>query len=416
MSASFIIIIIACLILLPAAYLLFKYAGAKRNQTGGGEKEKEKEEWNIDKKLRRLIDSTTELRTLYAKLGYSPEVDRKAEQLVNEMKALIHAEIPDFAAFQSALREAEEQLEKKEREADLPAPLSQVRYQQTNEELLKTILAAGNNQEKVLELLNRDAVYEQLPFVEQIPTYKDGEVIWRTPVEHSIIRKRPTDLDRFGQLLDETENLVRTAGIRRDEQVGKEVLEVIARLKRNLERENAYFPTALTLLERKLSEWLHDSHNTAAQERKEQLDNLLREMVSVRHAYGLDNTLRKTLKESEVTNFKEMAQKHTKTYLETPWMQTPWLTNYILTNLIDSELAPLQKQAQRKPTSPVGVLQLIRDEIASGRYDSDENIRRLRQQEKKGLYVHSLLYPLLRLNRTPSAMTTPENHDSNSNR
>jgi hypothetical protein len=119
---------------------------------------------------------------------------------------------------------------------------------------------------------------------------------------------------------------------------------------------------------------------------------------------------------SEVTNFKEMAQKHTRVYLESPWMQTPWLTNYILTNLLDSELVPLRKRAQRKPTSPVGMLQLIRDEVASGRYDSDENIRRLRQQEEKGLYIHSLVYPLLRLNRISSAMTTPEKNDSNSNR
>jgi hypothetical protein len=44
----------------------------------------------------------------------------------------------------------------------------------------------------------------------------------------------------------------------------------------------------------------------------------------------------------------------------------------------------------------------VRDEVISRHYDSDETIRRLHQQEERGLFVHSLIYGLLRMNRLPS--------------
>lgn len=84
-------------------------------------------------------------------------------------------------------------------------------------------------------------------------------------------------------------------------------------------------------------------------------------------------------------------------------MHTPWLTTYILTTLLTAELATLPEEARDQTSSPARVLRLIRDEVTSGYYDREETIRRLRQQEERGLYVHSLIYPLLRLNRAPSA-------------
>jgi len=39
----------------------------------------------------------------------------------------------------------------------------------------------------------------------------------------------------------------------------------------------------------------------------------------------------------------------------------------------------------------------VRDEVASGQYDGEEIARRLRQHEKKGIFVHSLAYALIRL-------------------
>lgn len=405
MSTLPILIIVILLLMLPTGVYLFL---RKRNAPV----KREKAEWAIDAQVRRLIESTPEIRALYAKVGYFPETDRKVEGLVNAMTGLIRTEIPDFAAFQSALRAVQDQ----KHDADSPGPLSPAPDQRANEALLKAVLQVRNDERKVLEYLNRDPVYEQLPFVEQIPAYRDGQVVWRTPVEHSVIRKRPTDAARFAQLLDETEQLVETAEIRRSQQAGLDVLEVVARLRNGLKRENAYFPTLLKALEDKLTAWSHAPQNAAPQGKREHLDNFLKGIVSVRYAYGSDSSPRPTLKKPEFDRLKGLAEQHAKTYLDTPWLQTPWLTNYLLTNLINSELAPLARRVRRKPNSPAGVLKRIRDEVTSGRYDSDENIRRLRQQEETGLYVHTLVYPLLRLNRVPSAMTASERRAFDTNR
>lgn len=52
-------------------------------------------------------------------------------------------------------------------------------------------------------------------------------------------------------------------------------------------------------------------------------------------------------------------------------------------------------------------LALVRDEAASGCFDSKELATRLRRLEEKGLYVHSLVHALLRL---PASTPTPANH------
>jgi hypothetical protein len=369
---------------------------ARRNRPDG-RANKTGEEWGIDEELRKLIESSAELRSLYAQLGYSPEVDRKVEQLLNDMKMLIRAEVPDFTAFQRAIREAQEQLNEQGQRILPPENLPQTSSEQSNYLLLQSVLEVENEQDKVLELLNRDPVYEQLPFIEQIPNYRDGQVIWRTPIEHSLIRKQPSDPDRFAQLIGETEELVKMKSFHRDRRLRKEVLEVTARLRQSLNSKNAYFPTPLKALEQKLTAWLHNKSGRTIQERKAQLDNFMRELISVRCKYAPDNTSRKPLRRSEPYKFKEAAQRHSKTYLEAPWMHTPWLTNYVLLNLLDSELDPLGKHTKRKPDSPAGVLQIVRDEVSSGRYDGEENIRRIRQQEEKDLYVHSFVYSLLRL-------------------
>jgi len=56
--------------------------------------------------------------------------------------------------------------------------------------------------------------------------------------------------------------------------------------------------------------------------------------------------------------------------------------------------------------APSRVLKLVWDEVASGRYDSEESIRRLRSLETKGFFVHSLNYALLRMNRPEAAPTS----------
>lgn len=347
--------------------------------------------WDEEAALRETVDATPELRALYGRLGYLPEVEREAERIVGEIKGLVRAEIPDFAAFGAALSEVEAQLATgSEEDAERP------RFRRENEALLRAVLAVRGDEEAVLRLLNEDPVDQLLPLVEQIPMVRNGEVIWRTPMELTLVRKRPSNPARFERLLDELDFLVRSARLRRRPTAREAVLAAIVRLRRDTARENAYLPTPMQALAAEVDGWLHRSQEPAVRRRREELDVLLRGLLRLRHDLeaGVGGDLR---------DFRETSRAQAQLYAGQPWMQTPWLTTFALASLLDTELALLPAKERAQPTSPAGVLRLVRDEVASRHYDSDETIRRLRQQEERGLFVHSLVYALLRMNRLPAA-------------
>jgi hypothetical protein len=357
------------------------------------------DDWNAEKEeseLRRRVDETPELRSLYAKLGSLPEVEREAGRIAAELKGLIRAEVPDFAAFDAALTEAAAQLAGPSgdggEEPGGPAA-DRPRFRAENEALLRAVLAVRQDHDAVLRLLNEDPVDQLLPVIEQIPMVRNGEVIWRTPMELSLVRKRPSRPDRFERLLDELDWLVRSARLRRRPAAREAVLAAIVRLRRDAARENAYLPTAMQALAAEIDVWLHRSLDPVTRRRREELDELLRGLLRVRH--GLSRA---------AGDLREAATAHAQLYAGQPWMATPWLTTTVLANLLDTELAALPEAERARPNSPTQILRLVRDEVASRHYDSDETIRRLRQQEERGLFVHSLVYALLRMNRLPSAV------------
>ena len=363
------------------AAIVFLVLRRKRNRAPAPapqpSEEPQDDDWDEDAALRALVEETPELAALYGRLGYLPDVEREAARIVGELKGLIRAEIPDFAAFDAALTEIEAQKD----QADRP------RFRSENEALLRSVLAVRGDYEAVLRLLNEDPVDQLLPLVEQIPMVRNGEVIWRTPMELTLVRKRPSRPDRFERLLDELDWLVRNARLRRRPAAREAVLAAIVRLRRDAARENAYLPTPMQTLAAEVDGWLHRSLDPPTRRRREDLDTLLRGLLRVRHA--LEITL-----EAGPGDLREASRAHAQLYAGQPWMHTPWLTTTVLANLLDTELAAL-------PPSPV--LQQVRDEVASRHYDSDETIRRLRQQEERGLFVHSLVYALLRMNRLPAA-------------
>jgi hypothetical protein len=338
------------------------------------------DDWDEETALRILVEETPELAALYGRLGYLPEVERDAGRIAGELKGLIRAEIPDFAAFDAALTEIEAQKD----QADRP------RFRAENEALLRSVLAVRGDHEAILRLLNEDPVDQLLPLVEQIPMVRNGEVIWRTPMELTLVRKRPSRPDRFERLLDELDWLVRSARLRRRPAAREAVLAAIVRLRRDAARENAYLPTPMQALAAEVDTWLHRSLDPPTRRRREDLDTLLRGLLRVRHAL-----------ETGGGDLREASRAHAQLYAGQPWMHTPWLTTTVLANLLDTELAAL-------PPSPV--LQQVRDEVSSRHYDSDETIRRLRQQEERGLFVHSLVYALLRMNRLPGAAVEESPH------
>ena len=345
-----------------------------------------------------LIETNSELSSLYKKLGYSAELDRNSSQLLKEMKDLIRTEIPDFGAFKSALRAAQEQADRQTTVEIGMTAVARVKYQTENQALLTAVLAAADDQTRVLEVLNRDPINEQLPFIEQLPVSKNGVVIWRTPLEHSLIRKRPSDPERFAALLDQLESLFNEAKQPQNRQVHEEVLEAISRVRRDLAKEMAYMPTALQALESKVADYMAHSRNAATQVKKEQLDALLEELLNLRREFSTLSREPDPVVNPGFLKYRQRLQQQAKRYLETAWMHTPWLTTCILATLLDSELAVFDKETISVTETPAGVLKIVRDELSLGTYDSDESIRRLQYQETRGLYVNSLVYPLLRLN------------------
>ena len=365
----------------PAHHPLAPTAPAGPPEPGDG--------WDEDAALRRQVDETPELRALYGKLGSLPEVEREAERIVAELKGLIRAEVPDFAAFDAALAEAEAQLA--EAPDDSSGAPERPRFRAGNEALLRSVLAVRGDPEAVLRLLNEDPVDQLLPLVEEIPMVRNGEVIWRTPMELTLVRKRPSRPDRFERLLDELDWLVRSARLRRRPAAREAVLAAVVRLRRDAARENAYLPTPIQTLAAEVDGWLHRSLDAATRRRREELDDLLRGLL--RHRHQLEKGL---------GDLRETIRAQAQLYAGQPWWHTPWLTTAVLANLLDSELAALPEKERARPASPAQILRLVRDEVVSRHYDSDETIRRLRQQEERGLFVHSLVYALLRMNRLPS--------------
>ncbi len=331
--------------------------------------------------LRRTIDETPELRALYARIGFPPDVERDCQRILADLIGMVRTEIPDFAAFRAAVTEAERGLA-------AGTPDSEARFLAEDVELLAAVARAGEDRQEVLCLLDRDPVRRLLPFVERIPMTRNGERIWRTPVELTLLRKRPADPDRCERLLDELEKLVRAARLPRAEPPRAELLEAMVRARRDARRDGAYMPTSLRTLESAVETWLRAAP-PEARRRRDELDALLLGLLRVRRG------------QSGEADLHEAARAQAQAYASAPWMQTPWLTAYVLTNLLDAELSGLPEEERRQPSPRAAVLRWVRDEVASTHFDGEETIRRLRQQEERELYVHSLVYALLRMCRLP---------------
>ena len=332
--------------------------------------------------LRGVIDGSAELKTLYTKIGHPPEVERACERLLREIDGLIRTEIPDFPAFRAAVAEAEKRI------GDTEFPPEDLA-------LLDEVKRAGDDRDEVLRVLDRAPVWRLLPILEQIPMVRGGEKVWKTPVELTLLRKRPSDPARCEKLLDELAGLVRDSHLVRPEKLRADLLETLARVRRDVQRENAFMPTSLRALEAAVRAWLN-SAPPEARRRREDLDSLLLGMLRVRRGDGED--------------LREAARAQAKRYADTPWTHTQWITSYALTNLLDAELAALPEEERRRPSHRAGVLRWVRDEVASSHFDSEETILRLRQQEERELYVHSLVYALLRMSRPSDAPAMIENH------
>jgi hypothetical protein len=353
-----------------------------------------------------LIGNVPELHALYQKLGYSATVDRLAQEYLDELKSLIQTNIIDFKAFDEALQDVSSLVaQANDENGDAPHVITFLKAQN----LYNEVVAVENDPDQVLRILNRDPVYEHLPFIEQIPVYKDGLLTWRTPIKHTIIRKHPSDPERFNGLLDELDKLFSRSGQHKQNAVRIEVLESIRRLRRDLQRDRAYLPTSIQALEKKVAEYIAYAPSAAILARREQLNLLLQDVIALRLQYHASSRESQSLDSEEQTIYRGLIQKNVKKYIDARWMHTPWFTTYLLETMIDSEIDKLPKKNQKPTKTPDGLFMFLRNEVASGYYDCLETIRRLRQLENDGIFINSLIYGLLRVqNRMRNRMQKQE--------
>jgi len=138
-------------------------------------------------------------------------------------------------------------------------------------------------------------------------------------------------------------------------------------------------------------------------QRKEQLYNFLIDVLRVKYDIGWIITRQVAFDTIDLTATKRDLQQKAKRYLDTLWLHTPSLVALVAVTLIDCELAELvERSSDSKP------LKLVRDELSSGSFDTDEIIRRLRYAEQQGYYFSSLVYPLLTEGRIGEPNEEPE--------
>jgi len=164
-----------------------------------------------------------------------------------------------------------------------------------------------------------------------------------------LIRKRPSDPERFAGLLDQLESLFNEANNSANKQIHEETLEAIGRVRRDLAKETAYMPTALQALEAKVADYMAHSRNAASQIKKEQLDSLLEDLLKQRHAFSSMIQGPESAVRPEFSQHRQSLQQQARKYLDATWMHTPWLTTCLLATLLDCEIVGLTKRQRRTP-------------------------------------------------------------------
>lgn len=338
--------------------------------------------------LSQLARENPELGRLLASYGYAPEVREAVHNVLASIKRLIRAEITDFAAFREAIRSATS------RDADNP------RYELRDRQLLAAVAAAGEDEHAAIEVLNRNPIYEQVPFVERVPVMRRGEMVWLTPVNHACILKRPSDPAQFAKLLEELEAHFREPHPARNDPLRAGVLDAIGRLRRELSRERAYFPTAIQFLESRIAAYEADSLQPQARAALESLTGIMERAERVRAECGparpgmLAGTWRGTTSDREVAL--KILREAASQYMADSRLWLPWITNYLAVILLSP---PLLQFSARRSRRLLRTTALISSEIASGSYDSEEVARRIRRLEESGLYLSSVIYGLLALGK-----------------
>ncbi len=336
-----------------------------------------------------------ELAGLYERFGDSLPLEQRTAELLDRLKAEVRTEIPDFAAFRAALAQAAAT-------ELLPAsdePLARARAERAADPLLAAVMAAGDDEAAVLDLLDRSPVDGLLPFLEEAPFVRGGVVVWRTPFALDALHKKPGDAEVFLRLLGELRSLVRTARLPRPAPLADELLAAIDRLREVVEDGTSYVVTPLRATEEKLLAWREQPQGSAGADRRRELEDLLATLARARHEAEL---LERAGSPGDLGQRREQATALAQRYLSAPWLATPVRAVALLELLLGVEGAALREATPGAGQPALELLRTVVDETASRRFDPEETVRRLRSLEASGLIVHSLVYGLLRQLAPPS--------------
>lgn len=331
----------------------------------------------LDAAIRRQIEATRDLSALVRGLGFDVGFAASARGLVAGLKSAIRADVRDFAELEAAVASACAQM------ADGDAC-----FDASDRALLDEVAAAGDDRDAVLRVLNRDPVAAQLPFIERIPVKRGGLVSWRTPVDETIVSKRPHDSAAFAQLLDELDAAFAKPQRSYREPKRKDVLEALERVRRDSQREHAYLPTSLRFLDQTVETFLAHGAASNSGARFEQLQSLLRRLTRAEHALAAGDP-------PGANDVATLASD----YVVAAWLHAPSLTNRLVALLLAPSCISVSVWYRRRRF--LRVVDLLRQEVADGHYDGTEVARRLQQLEAGGAFFSSLVYPLLRLSQAP---------------
>jgi len=339
---------------------------------------------DLDADVRRQIWTAPDLRAYARDLGFDLDLDTQARALIAALKQTLRAEVDDVAALQAAVASAR---------ARVDGPGS--RFEAEDHDLLEQVAAAGSDRAAILALLNRDPLNAPLPFVERIPMVRNGVTSWRTPVEHALIRRRPADLGAFERLAGELEAVFAAPQIGARELSRLQVADALDRVRRDGRRENAYVPTALQLLDRKVADFLACGAGPVAARRFEQLHALVRQLTERERALDADMA-------PETEHVTELASR----YVATDWLHVRSLTDRIVALLLARPYVLVSIWYRRRRF--YRVIALLRQEVMQGHYDGGEIARRLQRLETEGAFFSSLVYPALRIaDAKPAAARRP---------
>ena len=360
------------------------------------------EEWDCQRAVRDLIENTPELRDLYGRLGYSVYVAGKCRKLLAVLED-VEVTVPDFHELETSLDSALAEIERHAGGEDVISP-----FWFANRELFDSVVNARANQDEVLRLLNAD-YREKLPI----------------SVEIEAVTRRPRSPNSFAGALDELDHLLRNLWHPQKQDVREELLEAVSEVREEFENEGDSFATSLGSLVNKIGDSVFTLADDQEQdERKNSLDDVLGSFVYTRHEDQPQNP-----------DFIELVADEAKVYIDSSWMHTRWLTVFILRHLLDGEIgrqvpAGVSQKGVLWSFGAIALLSIFnlkifaaiwlavlfyyigftvwhmhktkplvtcRQEVGSGNYDGHEVARRLRDRERSGVVVHSLILRLLEL-------------------